>query len=137
MSFQHEGPRVLLVEGDTDGHVVAALAQHFQIPETFGLFTCGGHMEALRRLNGLVLKMGQECVGLLIDANSDLAARWQAVLERLKNYDYELPGQPASEGLVIDSPSGRYPRLGFWLMPNNQDPGMLEDFCLDLIDTEH
>lgn len=137
MSFEHEGSRVLLVEGDTDGHVVAALAQYFQVPETFGLFTCGGDIEALQRLNALVLKTGQECVGLLIDANSDLVSRWQAVVDRLENYDYEFPAQPASEGLVLESPSGRYPRLGLWLMPNNQDPGMLEDFCLDMIDPDH
>lgn len=136
MSFQHEGPRVLLVEGDTDGHVVAALAQHFEVPENFELLACGGAKEALRRFNGLVLKAGQECVGLLIDANSDLAARWRAVVDRLKNYDYELPGQPAREGLIIDSPSGRYPRLGVWLMPNNQVPGMLEDFCLELVEAD-
>ncbi len=111
MSFEHEGSRVLLVEGDTDGHVVAALAQHFEIPETFGLFACGGDMEALRRLNALVLTMGQECVGLLIDANSDLSARWQAVVEKLENYDYELPGQPTSEGLR--QPQRQISSLGF------------------------
>lgn len=132
-----DGRRVLLVEGKTDCHVILALANHFDLPETFGIFACDGYESALKRFESTILRADQEVVGLLLDANSDLASRWSEVCSRLDRHPYEPPKSPAADGLVLESTDAALPRLGIWLMPNNQDPGMLEDFCLDMVDADH
>ncbi|MFM7885997.1 MAG: DUF3226 domain-containing protein [Pseudanabaena sp.] len=42
----------------------------------------------------------------------------------------KLPTQPKANGTIVVS--NDEPKLGFWLMPNNQVSGMLEDFCAEL-----
>lgn len=132
-----DGRRVLLVEAKSDCHVILALANHFDLPETFGIFACDNHDRALDRFEASILRPDQEVVGLMLDANGDVAARWSAVRSRLSPHPYEPPKAPAQDGLILESTDSALPRLGFWLMPNNQDPGMLEDFCLDMIDPNH
>ena len=38
---------------------------------------------------------------------------------------------PDPDGTIVEAVEDK-PRLGFWLMPNNVDSGMLEDFCREL-----
>ena len=64
-----------------------------------------------------------------MDANDDLAARWQAIGHRLHGADVQLPEQPAHGGTVIDGD----PRVGVCLMPNNATPGELENFVAELV----
>ena len=42
---------------------------------------------------------------------------------------------PDPGGTIIEGSSSE-PKLGFWLMPNNQVSGMLEDFCAELAEPE-
>ena len=42
-----------------------------------------------------------------------------------------LPAKPDANGTIVVSNENE-PKLGFWLMPNNQVSGMLEDFCAEL-----
>ena len=46
--------KVLLVEGDTDCHVVMALCEAHNVPETFGIYECNGFEGVIKRLNGLI-----------------------------------------------------------------------------------
>ena len=48
-------------------------------------------------------------------------------------YSPVLDDLPAA-GLILDQPD--YHRLGIWIMPNNTDPGMIEDFYLRAIPQE-
>jgi hypothetical protein len=130
-------PRQLLVEGKNDQHVIWALCKQYQLPKTFSVEvpeedgTEG--IEAL--LAGLPARLDEpklETLGIVVDADRDLAARWQAVRDRLIASGYQhVPKVPPAEGWV-DAPPDR-PRVGVWLMPNNQLPGMLEDFVAHLI----
>ncbi len=130
-------PRQLLVEGKNDRHVIWALCNQYQLPEIFSVEvpeedgTEG--IEAL--LAGLPARLDEsklQTLGIVVDADRDLAARWQAVRDRLIASGYHnIPKVPPAEGWV-DAPSDR-PRVGVWLMPNNQLPGMLEDFVAHLI----
>jgi hypothetical protein len=43
-----------------------------------------------------------------------------------------VPTAPDPRGTIIEGPEG-YPRIGAWLMPNNQTEGMFEDYLLPLI----
>ena len=125
--------KVLLVEGDNDCHVIMALCEAHNVPETFGIYQCGSDDGVLKRLNALISRPDPpQTIGVVLDAdNPSLAKKWDNIKEKLRNYDYELPPVPNPSGTLVSSVSDE-PQLGFWLMPNNQDSGMLEDFCAEL-----
>ncbi|NOS89774.1 MAG: hypothetical protein HOP34_14765 [Methylococcaceae bacterium] len=134
MSFKYKGSKVLLTEGINDCHVISALCKHYKIPETFGLYECGSDELALKRLTALLATPEQiETIGIVIDAdNPALIAKWQAVKDRLqKSGITAIQDAPGLTGTIIPSTNG-LPKVGVWLMPNNQIDGMLEDFCSQL-----
>ena len=125
--------RVLLVEGDNDCHVVMALCKAHNVPKTFGIYQCGSDVGVLKRLNALIIRPNPpQVIGVMLDAdNPSLEGRWQSIRGKLQHYSYTLPHKPDADGTVVET-SLDEPKLGFWLMPNNQDSGMLEDFCAEL-----
>jgi hypothetical protein len=125
--------KVLLVEGDNDCHVVMALCAAHAVPETFGIYQCGSDVEVLKRLNALIVRPNPpQVIGVMLDAdNPSLAGRWDSIRGKLRRYSYIFPTLPEVGGTVVES-SLDEPKLGFWLMSNNQDSGMLEDFCAEL-----
>lgn len=127
--------KVLLVEGDNDCHVVMALCKVYNVPETFGIYQCGSDVGVLKRLNALIVRPNPpEVIGIMLDADKpSLEGRWQSIKDKLKNnnHSYVLPRSPHADGTVVENLADK-PKLGFWLMPNNQDSGMLEDFCGEL-----
>ena len=130
LPLQHAG-RVLLVEGQDDKHVVEHVywkrfgsAPPFEIEDTGG-FTL------LRDAIGPTLKApGREVMGIIVDANDDLTARWAAITDRMQRAcpDIEL-GDPARGGTIVDSE----PRAGIWLWPDNESEGEIEDFVARMI----
>ena len=130
-----DGDAVLLVEGSNDCHVILALCQLHNVPQTFGLYECGSDDRAIRRMNALLQKENPpKIIGLVIDADRpDLAGRWTSIRSKLSNHPYVLPTVPLPDGTILEA-NDAGSRLGFWLMPNNQVDGMLEDFCRDMID---
>ncbi|MDB9314095.1 hypothetical protein PN462_13370 [Spirulina sp. CS-785/01] len=130
--------KVLLVEGDNDCHVVMALCAAHNVPEVFGIYQCGSDIGVLKRLNALIVRPNPpQVIGVLLDAdqpsteNNSLAARWQSIQTKLRHYHYIFPTVPDVNGTIIQSQADE-PKLGVWLMPNNQDSGMLENFCAEL-----
>lgn len=130
---QQDTDKVLLVEGSDDCHVVMALCKAHDVPQTFGIFQCGSDAGVLKRLNALISRPDPpQTIGVVLDAdNPSLGKRWDSIKNKLKYYDYELPSDPNPSGTLVPSLSDE-PKLGFWLMPNNQVSGMLEDFCAEL-----
>ena len=133
-NYKHEGAKVLLVEGKDDCHVIWALCEKHEVPETFGVYVCGSDDILLSRLSALIQRPEMEIIGVVIDVDQpDIESRWQSIQDKLQNYSYVFPDTPKLDGTIIDIESVEdKPRLGFWLMPNNVDPGMLEDFCRQL-----
>jgi len=128
--------KVLLVEGDNDCHVVMALCNAHQVPETFGIYQCGSDVQVLKRLNALISRPDPpKIIGVMLDADQSPANRWQSIQDKLKHYSYLFPAVPNTEGTVIESVEN-LSKLGFWLMPNNLDSGMLEDFCAQLAEPQ-
>jgi hypothetical protein len=124
--------KVLLVEGDNDCHVVMALCAAHKVPETFGIYQCGSDVGVLKRLNALIIRPNPpQTIGVMLDADSSINGRWDSIRGKLRHYSYKFPGTPNANGTIVGDTSGQ-PKLGFWLMPNNQDSGMLEDFCAEL-----
>ena len=124
-------PRVLLVEGQDDLHVVEHLRQRYaEIEETpqFDVLVKNNDVELLRSISGEIKTESREAVGILIDSDDDVVARWQAVRNRLPD-GYDLADQPVKGGAVIET----VPRVGVWLMPDNASAGELEDFVSQMV----
>ncbi|HET8798226.1 MAG TPA: DUF3226 domain-containing protein, partial [Thermoanaerobaculia bacterium] len=90
----------------------------------------GGYPRILDEGLPVALKTSAEALAIVLDADLDLAARWQAVSDRLQNHGYAVPATPSGDGLVL---TDRHPVVGVWLMPDNILPGMLEDFAANLV----
>lgn len=124
--------KVLLVEGDNDCHVVMALCAAHHVPETFGIYQCGSDVGVLKRLNALIIRPNPpQTIGVMLDADLSLDSRWDSIRGKLRHYNYTFPNTPNINGTIVEDTSDRS-KLGFWLMPNNQESGMLEDFCAEL-----
>ncbi len=74
---------------------------------------------------------GIEKVGIVVDADTDLAFRWQSLKDTLTKSGYNVPAQPAPSGSIFRQKD--LPTVGIWIMPNNQTNGMIEDFIKALI----
>lgn len=127
--------KVLLVEGDNDCHVVMALCLAHKVPQTFGIYQCGSDVGVLRRLSALIQSsVSPQVIGVMLDADKpSVEGRWNSIKDKLRknNHNYAIPTSPDANGTIVDAVLDK-PKLGFWLMPNNQDSGMLEDFCAEL-----
>lgn len=125
---------VLLVEGPDDKHV----AEHIWWRHSAGLAFCalvkGGVEQVLDAIDTEIQAPGLQAMGILVDANDDVDARWEAVKGRLAAAKVHLPYSPAPAGTIIaeDPPAG-IPRVGVWLMPDNRAQGELENFVEKMI----
>ncbi len=144
-----EQKRLLLVEGFDDCHVIRAIARAQEIESdsirlehggfrvTWGsaeveVQPVGGYAELLDVVPAQVAIGDREALAVVLDADDDLGARWQALKDRLDRAGYPgLPNRPDPAGTVIRYSHG--PRFGVWLMPDNRLPGMLEDFVRLLV----
>lgn len=124
--------RVLLVEGENDKHVVLHLCKLDEEMPEFCILDKGGIEKLLEAIGSEVRVHGRKAVGILVDANDDLNARWGAVADRLREEDIAVPNTPEPTGTLING-SNRTPRVGIWLMPDNKSPGELENFVSEMI----
>lgn len=128
--------RVLLVEGTDDEHVLKHICGNRGIPHLDHV-TPHGSVDNLLDSVPVRLKTSEDgdIVGVVIDADTDVAARWQSLRDRLTRVGYQaVPENPAADGTIIDPPPGqRLPRVGIWIMPDNRTKGILEDFIRFLI----
>ena len=148
--------RVLLVEGKNDSYVVSALLNSIgaQVKTKKGrsdrdptvilelkgeanipvrLRIVGdGIRDVLRKLPIESKESGLESLAAIVDANSDFEARWNEIKHCLQIAGcLNLPQSPAKSGFISRTENGL--RVGVWIMPNNADRGMLEDFLINLI----
>lgn len=133
MRIEEKYNQKLLVEGSDDQHVVWAICQKLNITKSFDVIDSVGISELLKDIP-VRIKQRPLTLGIIVDADTDLSRRWQQVSDILSDSDYQLPAIPNIEGTIVDSPrEGFLPKIGIWLMPNNELPGMLEDFIQFLV----
>jgi hypothetical protein len=133
--------RKLFVESPNDKHVILhllrchGLLQPDKEPSTFAVKPLHGDANILKRLRLEVKKQdeeGLERIGVIIDADADLAKRWRDIQTILAGGGYtNLPERPAPEGTIIEQESR--PTVGIWIMPDNEIPGNLETFVSLLV----
>jgi len=125
-------PQILLVEGKDDQHVMWNLCKHYNLPENFVVENKEGVTNVLEAFEAEIASPAKTCVGIVIDADTDLVARWAAISSILVRSGYkEVPTSPNLNGIIISQEDK--PTIGIWLMPNNSLPGELEDFIAFLV----
>ncbi len=130
------GKKILLVEGVDDKHVLMHVCGTRKVGQLDEITPQDGVDKLLENVPQYLKGTDVEALGILIDADSDLAARWDSLRNLLTDAKYEhVPERPASDGTVLDPPGGTslLPRVGIWIMPDNQNIGALEDFLLCLV----
>ncbi|MDE6379642.1 MAG: hypothetical protein K2L11_04150 [Muribaculaceae bacterium] len=73
---------------------------------------------------------------IVIDADTDFEAAWNSIKYILRQSGkYEVSGKEKmpEDGFIIKPINPEDLTVGVWIMPNNKDVGMLEDFMLGLI----
>ena len=129
------GRKILLVEGRDDEYVLKHLCGQRGV-QSLDEITSLGNVERLLENFPVRLKESDvEALGLVIDADTDIAARWQSLRDRLRKAGYQnVPGDPVVTGTILHpSPKTLLPRVGLWIMPDNQTKGILEDFLRFLV----
>lgn len=136
--------RKLLVEGEEDKRVIPELVEKATglpwgerpRPTLVDIKAADGIERMLARdYIETELKMaGLHSLGLILDADDKPAARWQTLRNRCLPFCPDFPAEPPPEGLVTLL-SSRV-RFGAWLMPDNQQRGMLETFLATLRPTD-
>jgi hypothetical protein len=130
------GQRVLLVEGRDDEHVLKHICGNRGIARLDEVKPHDG-VAALLKNVPVRLKMSEDgdIVGVVIDADTDVKARWQSLRDGLIDVGYQnVPADPALDGTIVDPPAQTLlPRVGIWMMPDNQTNGILEDFLRFLV----
>jgi hypothetical protein len=124
--------RVLMVEGADDQHVIWNLLECHNVYHGVNVVDGKGydniHKEPRRRIKA----ENEKAIGVLVDADNDFESRWASLRNVLIRSGYDgVPMRPLVAGTIIAKQEK--PTVGIWIMPNNQSPGMLEDFAQDLL----
>lgn len=142
---------LMLVEGDDDYHVFQHLLTAHRVHEqvTYRLEPYGtdprtprGKEIVFREQQGvdnvrsylsqqLRLTGDLKRLGVVVDADLDFEARWQSLRDVLVKSGYtDAPKQADPAGLILEHATNpeEKPRVGVWIMPNNQAAGSMEDF---------
>ena len=141
---------VLLVEGVDDKHMVWHLCDRepgifladrtgvqFRVTvhaqsSTFQIMEQDGRPNVLKAISRLLKASGQKPFGIVIDADDDIGKAWEDVVNEFSGSSIQLPASPDPAGTIIPR-HGFTPKIGIWLMPDNQACGELEDFALPMI----
>jgi hypothetical protein len=129
------GRSVLLVEGTSDYDVTRGLwrKRHKSDPP-FDIDTRGGLRNVRETFRGSLFSSEIDRLGVVVDADSAVPDRFAAFYQTLVERGYR-PGVKIipADGLVLHRPDRTVPRVGIWIMPNNCDPGALEEFVAGLL----
>ena len=131
-----EEKSVLLLEGNDDCNIIDKFCKSNNIAANFGFCNCKNDNKLLAKLDALLRENNKNIIGVILDADNNVDARYREIKDKVKGF-YILPKNMPKGGLV-HTEKGR-PKLGVWIMPNNQDNGALEEFYLTLatdIDTD-
>lgn len=128
--------KTLLVEGKDDEHVLKAVCGRRNGPHFNEVKVYEGVDLLLESLPVRLKASGDgEIIGVVIDADTDLEARWRSIRNGLIQVGYhDAPESPSPNGTIVDPPTGvLLPRVGIWIMPDNQSTGILESFLRFLV----
>jgi len=130
--------KVLLVEGIDDQNVIMHICGNRGVHHLDEIAPQESVEQLLENFPVRLKESDIEVLGIVLDADTDLQGRWEALRHRLTQAGYtEVPQQPAPTGTILPAPPNTLlPRFGVWIMPDNQTRGILEDFLHFLVPSE-
>jgi len=117
--------KLLLVEGKDEINFFCALINYLEITEV-QILEVGGCSQFGDKFDALCQTTGFEIVRILAviqDADNDPNSKFERIKHYLNEHEFELPRQ-------LNSFSNGNPQIGVFILPDNQNGGMLEDLCL-------
>lgn len=123
------GSRVLLVEGADDQRVIERLIRRSGHTQSFDILQASGVDRLIKRIRLEVRIPRRKVLGIVVDSDNDIEARWEAIRIQFRRVGIELPAERCDRGVILPSE----PRVGIWLMPDNISSGQLEDFVQAMI----
>ncbi|MCX6647209.1 MAG: hypothetical protein NTY09_12755 [bacterium] len=128
--------KILMVEGKDDRYVLMHLCGNRNGPYLDEIEPYEGVNQLLESIHVRLKAINDgDIVGIVVDADLAMSSRWKSIRDQLINLEYEnVPEIPAPDGTILDPPTDKLlPRVGIWIMPNNMDNGILEDFLKFLV----
>ncbi len=127
----------LILEGADDFHFFNALLDHAKCSNLHNRIHRHSPHGIVEALKGFKTRLKVDAIsklGLVIDADDDIAQRWAQVKQILHDAKYsDIPESPEFSGIVLTNTQTNAPKVGIWIMPNNQLSGSLEDYVKMLI----
>ena len=126
---------LLLVEGRSEENAIREFYKQWKIDINFDI-SSEGYITQLKTYFKMHLKSSNilRKLWVIIDADASYACAWQSIRDILeRSGKYNPPLQLCSNGLILTPIDENDLVVGVWIMPNNQDVGMLEDFMMEII----
>ena len=123
---------LLLVEGLDDKHVIRHLAERWNEDLEFAIKDYEGIENILPNIRDHIDEPGRPAIGIVVDADTNPSNTWRRIWDRIRDAGRTIspiPPTSDSNGTIIpENPITDSPRIGVWIMPDNSNPGELEDF---------
>lgn len=131
MSEAIKTDKLLLVEGKDEENLFSALLEYLQI-ENVTIRSAGGYLKFAKLYPSVAITTGFSSIkkiGFVRDAEENEAdSAFQSISNIVKKYtpNIMIPNQAGeiAQGNI---------KCGIFIMPNNKNPGMLEDLCLESV----
>ena len=136
--YTDSGTGLLVVEGQNDEHLVLHLCRKADpgLGDKFDFHNAQGRTGVINSVRNLVNRPDLTGVGFVLDGDQTPQEHWGQVIERIAVAcpEMRLPLTPEPGGTVIPAdPAIGSPRIGIWIMPDNQTAEELEDFVVQMI----
>ena len=124
----------LIAEDSDIEHVVKNVCGYYGISDKLIEIESYKGVDTLLGALKVEFKQPRLILGIVIDTDEDIVGRWEELRHTALGSGYkQFPPQPDPAGTIVQSKSELLPKLGIWLMPNNNLPGMVEHFVEQLI----
>jgi len=137
---RNQNRNILFVEGVDDLNVIVHLLKcHFGIKNVENFVHIENEQGVDNLLNSIPVEIKNNSelqrFGIVVDADTNIEARWQAIRNRLQKINADVPEKPNPDGTIFNfiGKDEQEIRIGIWIMPDNKIPGILEDFVSFLI----
>ena len=129
---------LIIVEGENDKKFIHALAARMGSAIADELIRPAGSKSDVKSELKAQLKSTHlyNTVSVVLDADDNPDGTWQSILNILiqsGKYNVSLKTPMPAGGIIFDPKDSNDIRIGVWIMPNNQNAGMLEDFVATLM----
>lgn len=128
---------MILVEGKSESQLLPVLCKmtgiemHFKIQPENSLDELKKALKTYLKSTNTLKK-----IWVVIDADQNFEGAWQSIkdiLLRSNKYSFNPKMELPAEGAIIHPQDPSDLTIGVWIMPNNKETGMLEDFMIKLI----